>query len=184
MSEWTKHNRRWIRGKKKKKPEQSDKTPHTEGATSGRWLETFAKQLQPEGTLKNDGDLTKMKTFKAAWFTYTDYIKREGFKMDNKLYFDMLANQCDPSMRLKLEAIDGVKDLGESKLWEKIEGIYQDSNPMFIRRLKVYELKMKKGDQTSDFATRLKLDYEESEMAKATIWSHFQYKIISSINTA
>ena len=62
--EWTKHNRKWIRGKKKKKPEQSDKTPHTEGATSGRWLETFAKQLQPEGTLKNDGDLNKMKTFK------------------------------------------------------------------------------------------------------------------------
>ena len=57
-----------------------------------------------------------MKTFKAAWFTYTDYIKREGFKMDNKLYFDMLANQCDLSMRLKLEAIDGVKDLGETKL--------------------------------------------------------------------
>ena len=96
--EWTKHNRRWIRGKKKKKPEQSDKTPHTEGATSGRWLETFAKQLQPEGTLKNDGDLTKMKTFKAAMFTYRDYIKREGFKIDNKLYFDMLANQFDPSI--------------------------------------------------------------------------------------
>ena len=55
VSEWTKHNRRWIRGKKKKNPEQSDKTPHTEGATSGRWLETFAKQLQPEGTLKMMG---------------------------------------------------------------------------------------------------------------------------------
>ena len=125
-----------------------------------------------------------MKTFKAAWFTYTDYMKREGFKMDNRLYFDMLANQCDPSMRLKLEAIDGVKDLGESKLWEKIEGIYKDSNPMFIRRLRVYELEMKKGEQVSDFATHLKLDYQESEMAKATTWSHFQYKIISSINTA
>ena len=43
---------------------------------------------------------------------------------------------------------------------------------------------MIKGEQASDFATRLKLDYEESEMAKATVWSHFQYKIISSLNTA
>ena len=41
-----------------------------------------------------------------------------------------------------------------------------------------------KGEQASDFATRLKLDYEESEMAKATVWSHFQYKIISSLNTS
>ena len=87
-------------------------------------------------------------------------------------------------MRLKLEAIDGVKELGETKLWEKIEAIYKDSIPMFIRRLRVYELEMKKGEMVSDFATRLKLDYQESEMAKATIWSHFQYKIISSINTA
>ena len=184
VSEWQKDNRKWIRGKKKKKQEQSNKTPHTEGATGGRWLETFAKQLQPEGTLKNDGDLTKMKTFKASMFTWTDYVRREGFKIDNKLYFDLLANQCDPSMRLKLEAISGVRELGERKLWEIIEGIYQDSNPRFIRRLKVYELEMKKGEQASDFATRLKLDYEESEMAKATIWSHFQYKIISSINTS
>ena len=96
--------------------------------------------------------------------------------MDNRLYFDMLANQCDPSMRLTLEAIDGVKELGETKLWEKIEAIYEDSNPMFIRRLRFYELEMKKGEQVSDFATRLKLDYQESEMAKATIWSHFHTK--------
>ena len=68
--------------------------------------------------------------------------------------------------------------------WEKIEAIYKDSNPMYIRRLRVYELEMKKGEMTSDFATRLKLDYKESEMAKATIWSHFQYKIIASIDTA
>ena len=104
--------------------------------------------------------------------------------MDNRLYCDMLLNQCDPSMRLTLEAIDGVHELGETKLWEKIEAIYKDSNPMYIRRLRVYELEMKKGEMTSDFATRLKLDYKESEMAKATIWSHFQYKIIASIDTA
>ena len=43
---------------------------------------------------------------------------------------------------------------------------------------------MIKGEQAGDFATRLKLDYEESEMAKATVWSHFEYKIISSLDTS
>ena len=66
-------------------------------------------------------------------------------------------------MRLKLEAITGVREAGERKLWDIIEGIYQDSNPTYIRRLKVYELQMIKGEQASDFATRLKLDYEESD---------------------
>ena len=154
VADWTKTNRRWVRGKKKKKPEQV--CEKTMGGASGRWLE-------PEGTLKNDGVLTNMKNFKKAWFTYTGYMKREGFKMDSRLYCDMLLNQCDPSMRLTLEAIDGVHELGETKLWEKIEAIYKDSNPMYIRRLRVYELEMKKGEMTSDFATRLKLDYKESE---------------------
>merc|ERR1711888_79880 len=122
MSDWTKNNRRWVRGKKKKKKEQV--CEKTSGAVSGRWLETLAKQLQPDETLKNDGVLNNMKTFKKAWFTYTSYMKREGFKMDNRLYCDMLLNQCDPSMRLTLEAIDGVHELGETKLWEKIEASF------------------------------------------------------------
>ena len=41
---------------------------------------------------------------------------------------------------------------------------------MYIRRLRVYELEMKKGEMTSDFATCLKLDCKESEMEKTTIW--------------
>ena len=42
-------------------------------------------------------------------------------------------------MRLKLESIKGVREAGEEKLWEIIEGIYQESNPTYIRRVKVYE---------------------------------------------
>ena len=30
----------------------------------------------------------------------------------------------------------------------------------------------------------MKLEFEESEMAKATVWSHFEYKIIAALNTA
>ena len=91
---------------------------------------------------------------------------------------------CDKDMRLKLESINGVREAGEQKLWEIIEEIYQESNPTYIRRVKVYELQMNKGELCGDFATRLKLDYQESEMAKATVWSHFICKIISSLSTA
>ena len=59
-------------------------------------------------------------------FLWTDYIKRQNFNIDNKLYFDILANQCDKSMRLKLEAITDVREAGECKLWDIIEGIYQE----------------------------------------------------------
>ena len=83
-----------------------------------------------------------------------------------------------------MEAVNGIEKMGESKIWELIESIYQTSNPGFIRRLKCYELEMIKGELTSDFADRLKLEFEDSEMAKATVWSHFEYKIIASLNTA
>ena len=131
VTEWQKENRKWIRGKKKKKPEQSNTTLDT-GGGNARWLESFAKQLQPQGTLKADGDLTKMKIFKAAMFTWMDYVRREGVKIDNKLYYDILANQCDQTMRIKLEAVTGIQQMGESKIWDVIESIYRGINPRYV----------------------------------------------------
>merc|ERR1712055_320605 len=124
---------KWIRGKKKKKPEKSNTTP-VAASGNARWLESFAKQLQPQGTLKADGDLTKMKIFKASMFTWMDYLSREGVKIDNKLYWDILSNQCNQTMRVKLEAVKGIQKMGETKMWELIESIYQGSNPGYIRR--------------------------------------------------
>ena len=69
-------------------------------------------------------------------FTWMDYVRREGVKIYNKLYWDILANQCDQTMRIKLEAVTGVQQMGETKIWELIESIYQGSNPGYIRRLK------------------------------------------------
>ena len=86
-------------------------------------------------------------------------------------------------MRTKLEAVNGIEELGEVKIWELIEGIYQTSNPGFIRRHKCYELEPIKGELTSDFSDRLKLEFEESEMSKATPWLFFEYKVIASLNT-
>ena len=54
--------------------------------------------------------------------------------MDSRLYADMLLNRCDATMKLPLEAIDNLHDLGEERLWDKIESIYKDSNPIFVRR--------------------------------------------------
>ena len=89
MSDWQNKNKKWIRGKKgkKKNKEPSTKTTDTESSNT-RWLETFAKELRPEGTLNNDGDrdLTNMKAFKGAMFRWTDYIKRQNFEIDNKLW--------------------------------------------------------------------------------------------------
>ena len=100
------------------------------------------------------------------------------------MYWKILANQCDQTMRVKLEAVSGIEEMGETKIWQLIENIYQTSNPGFIRRLKCYELDMIKGELTSDFADRLKLEFEGSEMSKATVWSFFEYKVIASLNTA
>ena len=46
-----------------------------------------------------------------------------------------------------------------------------------------YELEPIKGELTSDFSDRLKLEFEESEMSKATPWLFFEYKVIASLNT-
>ena len=104
--------------------------------------------------------------------------------MDNRLYAEMLLNKCDETMKLPLEAIDNLHQLGEERLWDKIESIYKDSNPIFVRRLRCYESEIKKGELTSEFATRLKLDYKESEIQNTTILGHFEYKIIAGLDTA
>ena len=69
VKDWTSTNRRFIRGKKKKKTQQV--AEKTVGGVNGRWLETIANQMQPEGTLNNDALLTNMKKFKKQWLTYT-----------------------------------------------------------------------------------------------------------------
>ena len=68
-------------------------------------------------------------------------------------------------------AMEDLYKLGEDLLWEKIENIYKELNPVFLRRVQCYESKIMKGELLSEFATRLKLEYKESEMSKTTIWA-------------
>ena len=51
-----------------------------------------------------------------------------------------------------------------------------------MRRLKAMEMKMEAGEEVSDFFNRLKNEYSEAEMAKATPWSIFICKLIASIS--
>ena len=79
VNDWTAKNKKWLRGKgKKKKKESGAKT--TEKESNTRWLETFAKELKPEGNLKNDGDLTAMRAFKQSMIRYTNYIRKNNWK--------------------------------------------------------------------------------------------------------
>ena len=70
-----------------------------------------------------------MKIFKKSMFTWMNYVRREGVEIKNNLYWNILANICDQTMRTKLEAVNGIEELGEVKIWELIESIYQTSNP-------------------------------------------------------
>ena len=95
------------------------------------------------------------------------YIRKE-FDLTPDLYYDVFMNLCEPEMRKKLDGIKGIKEMGEARIWDIIEGIWVETNPMYIRRLKAIDLEMEKGEEVGDFFNRLKNEYAEAEMEKAT----------------
>merc|ERR1711888_489234 len=186
VRQFRKTNRKYLMGKKKKPTTQV-----TEGqarapapVANSQWILQMATKMEPEGTLKNDSRLTEMRAWKKQWIQYTSYLRNQNFPLDDKLYAEMLVNKCDVSMKLPLEAMEDLYKMGEDLLWEKIENIYKESNPVFLRRVKCYESKIMKGELLSEFATRLKLEYKESEVSKTTIWGHFEYKLLAGLDTA
>ena len=90
-------------------------------------------------------------------------------------------NLCEPEMRKKLDGVKGIKEMGEARILDIIEGIWAETNPMYIRRLKAIDLKMEKGEEVGDFFNRLKNEYAEAEMEKATLRTLFICKLINSI---
>ena len=142
VTEWSTANLNWLKGRKRKKSGKSNSVSES-GVKSGKstWLATFEKTLMPKDTLKADSDVTEMQNFKKSMSTWINYIKEEGTVVTNARYWHILANLCDPSMRMKLEAINGIESAGEVKIWEYIESIYQTTNPGYIRRHKCWGLK-------------------------------------------
>ena len=164
-------------GKKRKATEQTVEDDQTRNAARGinsNWYLQMAGKMEPEGTLKNNAGLTEMRAWQKQWKQWTAYLKSQGFPMTDQLYAQMLLGRCDQTMKQPLEAMEDIYKLGEKKIWERIEDIYIQSNPLFLRRAKCYENKPVKGEPTSEFATRLKMQYKEAEMEKppyGDIWS-------------
>ena len=56
-----------------------------------------------------------------------------------------------------------------------------ETNPIYIRWVRAIDLQMEKGEMTGDFFNRLREEYVEAEMEKATPWTLFVCKLISGI---
>merc|ERR1711984_52188 len=65
---------------------------------------------------------------------------------------------------------------------EAINGI-ETTNPGYIRRHKCFGLKQKKGELTSEFSDRLKLEFVESDMISETVWAFHEYKVVDTLNS-
>merc|ERR1712237_269541 len=128
VTEWSTENLKYLKGRKRKKSEKRESVSEAGKKSEKTWLATFEKTLMPKDTLKADSDVTEMKNFKKSMSIWIGYIKEEGTVITNARYWHILANFCDASMRMKLEAINGIENLGEAKIWETIESIYQTSN--------------------------------------------------------
>ena len=176
MSTWKKSNRKWLRPKEKVETVKVDNS----GGSRSRWIENLARDLRPSVNLKDDGDLKSMKLFKQSMQTYTGYLRKD-VDMTPDLYYDIFMNLCEPDMRKKLDSVKGIREMGETKIWEIIEGILVETNPMYIRRVKANDLQMEKGEMVGDFFNRLRNGYAEVEMEKATPWTLFNCKLKSCI---
>ena len=147
---WRRTNRSWLRKKTRAKEKWEPAKSDNPNGNRTRWLENFAKDLKPASNLKDDGDLTVMKQWKMQMQTYTSYIRKE-FEVSPELYYHVFANLCEPELRKKLDMVKGIKEMGEAGIWAIIEGIWIESNPMFMRRLKAMDMKMEAGEEVGDF---------------------------------
>ena len=125
-----------------------------------------------------------MREWQKQWKEWTNYLRSQGFPMTDRLYAQMLLGRCDSTMKLSLEAMEDVYNLGEKRMWERIESIYTQLNPLFLRRAKCYESKPVRGELTSEFATRLKMNYKEAEMDETTVWGHLEHRILTELDTS
>ena len=51
-------------------------------------------------------------------------------------------------MKKKLDGINGIREMGESKIWEIVEEIFMDTNPVYIRSVRAMKLHKEKGETT------------------------------------
>ena len=106
--------------------------------------------LRPSVNLRDDGDLKSMKLFKQSMQRYAVYIRKD-IDLTPDLYYDIFINLCEPEMKKKLGEITGIREMGESKIWEVVEEIFMDTNPVYIRRVRAMNLQKEKGETKGDY---------------------------------
>ena len=84
-------------------------------------------------------------------------------------------------VRNLIVSIKGIRSMGETKIWQEIENIFVQTNPIYIRRIRAYDTRIEKGEGVGDFFNRLRNEYAEAEMEKATPWTMLVCKLISSL---
>ena len=98
-----------------------------------------------------------------------------------RIYYDLFLNNCDSDLQRKLESVKGLKNLGEKRIWQEVEQIYLESNPIYIHRVQATELKIIKGEEVSTYYQRLRNIYAEADMESATVGTHLICKLIASL---
>ena len=107
VATWKSTNRKWLRKKTKAKEKGEPVKADNPNGNRTRWLENFARDLKPDSTLKDDGDLSAMKQWKRSMETYTGYIKKE-FDLTPELYYHVFVNLCDTEIRKNLDLVKGI----------------------------------------------------------------------------
>ena len=179
VREFKKKNKKYLLGKNRE-----GTTQNTNQVRNINLHLQMASKIEPEGILKKNSGLTQMREWQKQWKEWTNYLRSQGFPMTDRLYAQMLLGRCDSTMKLSLEAMDDVYNLGEKRMWERIESIYTQLNPLFLRRAKCYESKPVRGELTSEFATRFMMNYKEAEMDETTIWGHLEHRILMELDTS
>ena len=159
-----------------------ENTTRAEGQNvcNSRLVEKLCGDLKPNFLLADDGNLQNKKVWKKAMQTYTGYL-RDEMEITPKLYYDLFSNLCDSDMQKKLDSIKGISTMGEKKIWEEIENIFLQTNPIIIRRVKAYETQIEKGEGVGDFFNCLTNIFSEAEMEKATPGTMLICKLIASL---
>ena len=67
------------------------------------------------------------------------------------MYYDLFCTYCDPDMKMKLSNIKGIEKMKPEKIWEQVELMFLNSNPIYTRRIQAMETKMANCENVSDY---------------------------------
>ena len=113
VRKFRKTNRTYLVGRKKKQtPQATESQEDPPVAIDSDWILQMSSKMDPEGNLKNNSELTEMRAWKKQWIQYTSYLRDKKFPLDNKLYAQMLLSRCDAGMKLPLEAMEDIYEVG------------------------------------------------------------------------